>query len=213
MEGKPVNPWLSIWVHPRRTMAEAVKMEPNRGLFLLSAINGFLLLLNLSQRYAFSSQMGFWGMILLSLVLSPLVGYLYFSVASWFVLLAGKCFRGKATFRQCRAAMAWSCVPLIVNVLSWIIVLVFFQGNLSAMWQRETLSLGQTYLILFLSLAQVVFGVWSLILFFYNLSEMQGFSVIKAIGSVVVAWLFFALFMIILWLLAMLLGGNFWGKG
>lgn len=201
------SPYSAIWTKPRMTM-EGVRPKPNQGLFILSVINGFLMNINFIEGSGSRANISWGWLLLLAIVLSPIIGYIYLSVANLFVFITGKWIGGKATFRESRSALAWSSFPLIVNVVVWFLMFAIVGGKLFTPPTEMLFTQGESFLLLGVSIIQVVFSVWSLILYFNCLAEVQEFSVLKAIGNAVAATILFLIIVIILWFLAVLIGSN-----
>lgn len=203
------NPWVSIWTHPRATISRIIAENPNRSLWWLAAIYGFCSLMNMFQTVALGSAASTLWILILAIVLSPFYGYICFAVWSWFVFGVGKWFKGQGTFRTVRAAYAWSCVPILVNIPLWLLMVIIFGHQLFLNFPDAHLLPTAQVLILFLILiAKVVLSIWSLVIYLNALSEVQNFSVLKAILNVVVAGVILAMIFFILWsLLIYAVGG------
>src|SRR5438105_4239723 len=124
------NPWLTIWTKPRATIARIVGQNPNQSLWWLAAIYGFCSLLSLFQSMTLGSAMGTIGILILAVIIAPFYGYISFSIWSWFVLWTGKWFKGQGTFKTVRASYAWSCVPIIVSIPLWLLMVILFGHQL-----------------------------------------------------------------------------------
>lgn len=204
------NPWRSIWCNPRSTIRSIVDQNPNRCLWLLAFICGFTVLLNGFQSFPIAIQIGLIPMFAIAVILAALFGYVVFAVWSWAILVTGKLFKGKGRFATVRAAYAWSCVPLLVNLCIWL-VLVFLFGSILFFGPQPHLVLsGATITLLFLLLiGKVVFSIWSIVIFLQALSEVQSYSVLRAIGNAILATLFLIILAAIpLFLLGLLSGAS-----
>jgi len=182
------NPWLSIWTEPRATIARIIQVNPNRGLWWLAAIYGFSSLLNSFQSVSFGHRIGLLQIFILALVLSPIWGYLGFSIWSYFVLIAGKLFGGKGSFKEIRAAYAWSCVPLLFNACLWIVLALCFGNALfMSMPDADPLTQTQVTILVIVLLVRLVTAIWAIVIYVNTLSEVQKFSVLKTIGTIFVS--------------------------
>lgn len=202
------NPYLGIWTKPRATM-EQIRRTPNRGLLLFCIINGLLLNINFAQSFAIQGGMNWGLLLLLSILLSPITGYINLTVANFFVFVTGKWLKGRATFRESRAALAWSSFPLLVNVITWFLLFSVVGVKLFAPPNELLFTRPETFFLFGVTIVQIVFSVWSLIVYFNALAFMQGFSVLRAIGNVVVATIFFLIVILILWVILVLIGTKF----
>lgn len=186
--------WLSIWAHPRATIRRIVTENPKRNLWLLAWIYGFSALLGSFQSFSLGSSLGLLSMIILAVVLAPIWGYIVFSVWSWVVLWTGKWLKGAGSFQTVRAAYAWSNVPIIVSDFVWFVMLVMFGAGLFVMQSGGTaISQGPAIVLLGLLLAKVVISIWSLVIYLNTLAEVQRFSVLRAIGNVIIAAIILAI--------------------
>jgi len=204
------NPWISIWVKPRATIARLVEDNPNRSLWLLAAIYGFCSLMNLFQSAALGNAMGSVGVLILAIILSPFWGYISFTIWSWFVSWVGKWFKGQAPFTHIRSAYAWSCVPITLNIPLWLLMVILFGHQLFLNFPDAHLLKDSQVLLLFLILiAKVILAVWSLVIYLNALAEVQKFSVLRAILNVIVAGVILAVILFVLWsLLIYAIGGS-----
>lgn len=203
------NPWFSIWTRPRATIAGIIAENPDRSIWWLASIYGFCSLMNMFQSIALGSAMGTFGILILAIVISPIYGYLSFSIWSWFVYRVGSWFKGQGTFKTVRAAYSWSCVPIILNIPLWLLMVMLFGHQLFLNFPDAHLLPTSLVILLFVILiAKVVLAVWSLVIYLNALAEVQSFSVLRAILNVVVAGLILAVVFFILWsLLIYALGG------
>ncbi len=186
-----LSPWRSIWCNPRSTIRSIVDTNPNRSLWILAFIYGFTALLNGFQTFPIALRVGLIPMVGITIILAALWGYLFFAVWSWAVLVTGKLFGGKATFATARAAYAWSCVPLLGNFCLWILLVVLF-GSILFFGPQPHLVLSKpaiTFLFILL-LGKIVFSIWSIVVYLQALAEVQSYSVLRAIGNVILAAIF-----------------------
>lgn len=182
------SPWIAIMTTPRKTIREVVAHSPYYCLWPLSAIVGFPFLLGAAQAFAWGTSLSLLSIIVFSALLSPFVGYILLSFSSGFFCLTGKWLGGSGGFLAIRAALAWSHVPFIATISSWILLLFLFKGALfldtPIVWEGYGIISG---LVAFLSLIQFIAGVWSFVLTIKTLSEVQGFSVFRSIINLVLA--------------------------
>lgn len=204
------NPWLSIWTKPRATIRRIVDENPNRSLWLLAAIYGFVSLMNNAQTLALGQSLHTAVIFFMVLILAPFWGYAFFSIWSAAVYLIGKLFKGQGSFSMVRSAYAWSSVPFVFNLILWISLAVIFGPKLfmpAAMTNEITEPL--MLFLFFVLVGRLVLAVWSLVIYFNTLAEVQSYSVLKAIFNVVIAAILMALISWFFWNAGMyLLGPN-----
>lgn len=186
-----MNPWITIWTSPRSTIRSIVDTNANKSFWLLAIIYGFQTLLYTANYGSYGAYYNPFLIFFLSLIISPIIGGIWLYIGSWILKLSGLIFKGGAPITHVRAAFSWSKVPLLINILLWIILLIFTQ-------QSVFLKDGSQYGTVFVNLLSIASGVWCVVLVVQNIREVQGFNIWKAIGNVVIAWaisliLFFAL--------------------
>lgn len=203
------NPWRSIWCNPRATIRRIVEENPNRSLWILAFICGFTSLFNGFQSFPIAIQIGLIPMFVLTVILSAFWGYVIFAVWSWAILVTGKIFKGQAKFKEARAAYAWSCVPLLVNLCIWLVLFVLFGSILFLGPQTHPALSGATVTFLFvLLIGKVVFSIWSIVIYLQALAEVQSYSVLRAIGNVILAAIFLGILIAIPVILLGLVSGG-----
>lgn len=203
------NPWLSIWTHPRATIARIVAENPNRSLWWLAGIYGFCSLLNMFQSMFLGASVHVVGIVILAVVLAPFWGWINFSVWSAVVNWVGKWFKGRGSFITVRSAYAWSCVPILLNIPLWLLMVVLFGHQLFLNFPNAHLMPQSHVILLFTILViKVVLAIWSLVIYLNTLAEVQGYSILKAILNVVVAGVILGIVLFVVWsLLIYALGG------
>lgn len=203
------SPWLSIWLSPRATIARVVAENPNRSIWWLAFIYGFSSLLNLFQSMALGKSMGVWGILILAIIIAAIYGYVSFSIWSWFVTWVGKLFKGQGTFKTIRASYAWSCVPLILNIPLWLLMVAMFGHQLFLnLPDAHLLSGGKVFVLFLVLIAKVILAIWSLVIYINALAEVQKYSVIRAILNIVVAAVIVGIIFFILWSILLYAAGG-----
>ena len=116
----------------------------------------------------------------------------------------GRWLKGTGSFQAVRAAYAWSCVPLVFNILIWFALVALFQERLFLNAPAEpSLSPQQAGLLFFLMTARLTFIIWSLVLYFNARAEVHRFSVIRAILCAVFAGIIIGVASAVLWTVAL----------
>lgn len=199
------NPWLKMWTSPRDTIRGIVNTNPDQNLLWLAGIYGFLFLLRIFQMLSFSSVWPLTAIIIVSLVLAPFVGWICFYIFTGLLLWTGRWIGGKAKFKEARAAVAWPNVTGIVGILTWIALIITFQGGLFVSTFDQMQFMGtELTVVLATSLCQAIVSVWAFVIFLHALGEVQGFSAWKALLNLILVLIVFTvvgwfLFSLVLW--------------
>lgn len=203
------RPWLQIWTNTRTTIRELVDLNPKKCLWLLSWIYGFPLLLQLAQNCSLGESYSAGAIVLGCAILALGIGLLGINIISGLLYWVGTWIGGKGSFNHVRTAVLWSNVPNTFNVVIWIGMLLVFGTSLFTRTFSETYFTGMQLGFVFGAfLVQTVVSIWGFVILLKGLSEVQGFSVWKALLNVLIP--FFMVF-IGLWAVMRVLcvmGGN-----
>ncbi|QVL56873.1 MAG: YIP1 family protein [Simkaniaceae bacterium] len=195
-----INPWLSIWIHPRKTIRALIEYNTNYRLIALCAIYGFQYVLQLTQYLSLGQGTSLLFIIIIALILSIPVGYIMFNVLSAFYFWIGKLIKGKGSFKQVRAATYWSSVPMVLTSLIWIILMVLHGNSLFTSGYETQLVGAAAALSMGFGVLQLAIGIWGLVILLHALGEVQGFSAWMALLNIFLAGLaIFILLFLVVW--------------
>ena len=177
--------WWSIWIKPSKTIQDIVNTNPNYGLFRLSFIYGLILISTFLVAFGFNLS---FYVILTGILLAPFCGYALISVISWILYFTGKAFDGKAMFKHVRAAVAWSNVTMIVNVIALVVAVTLFKCGVSNTLGTPVSKYSfLTPLCLIFSIKLSVVNIWHQVIYYSTISQVQKYSIFKAICNTFVA--------------------------
>jgi len=204
-----MNPWKTVWLQPRETIRSIAHSHPKKSLWILCSIFGFAELMNFFQSLSLGLWLNAFGILLLAAVLCPFFGYGLIAIWSWLLFHVGRWLKGSGTFDTVRAAYAWSCVPLLWTIPIWIAILILFQERLFVNTPQDPglTTLGASILFCLL-ITRLGLIVWALIIYFNMLAEVHRFSVMRAIGTVIITGLIMGVATGVLWV-----GVIFWITG
>lgn len=207
MKNMHENPWFSIWLRPRSTIAGIIATNPNRSLWWLAAIYGFTSILNLFQTGTFGAQLTPFAIFLIAAIISPLYGYVAFAIWNFFVTFTGKWLKGKGNFVAVRAAYAWSCVPFIFHIPLWLLMAVMLGQRMFLDITANDLTQTQTGALFGILIVKIVLAIWSLVIYINALAEVQKFSVLRAIFNIILAGVIAVVLFALLWSLIFYFSG------
>ena len=197
------NPWLSIWVKPRSTIAAIVKYNPKYRLWILSALSGLPMLLQFSQTFMLGKTSSILAIFVIAVLLSFLVGIINITVWSALCFWTGKWIGGKSSFSNVRTAVAWSNVPHVVTVVLWLGLALVYKGQLfNGEYVNEFVVWKELFLV-GTGFIQLICSIWSLVILVNGLAQVQGFSGWKGILNMLLpillviaaAWIFMDILM------------------
>lgn len=183
------NPWLAVWTKPRETIQEILTFNPQYLVILLASLYGLKQSADLSAIYGFGDVYPLWGILIGILILGPVIGVLSLYFGSWLLVWTGRWLQGQSSFQSMRAAIAWSYVPILGSLLLFLVSLPFLGKELFTLEQTiDASTISQVWLII-VSALDILLGIWSFVLSLIMISEVQQFSVWKALGNIVLTML------------------------
>jgi Yip1 domain len=197
MERVARSPWLDILTKPRETIRHVVDENPHRGLRFLYFLYGLPFALNMAQSLSLGSHLPIWAIVVGSVVLAMVFGWVGICLLSGLFFLTGKWIKGVANFSQVRAAVAWSSVPNIATILMWILLLGVFGARVFHKEFAESPFMGHEASVIFaVFFVQTIASIWGFVILLQALGEVQGFSAWKALINVLIP---FVILLLITW--------------
>ena len=190
METTTLNPWFSMWLHPRRTIRQIVETNPERLVLLLATVGGIVEALINASSDSKGENMSLQAILLTALIGGPLMGVIGLWLGGALLRWTGGWIGGQADSRRIRATLAWANVPLVWSLLLWIPALLLFGAELFAtatpILDASTMLSG---LYMVFSFGIGIVSIWAFVVFLHALGEVQGFSAWKALGNSILAGL------------------------
>lgn len=182
------NPWITIWLEPRRTIERIVAHDPKHWVLPLAALSGVAQTLDRAVERSLGDNLA-WPYILASAVIGGSIsGLIGLFVGGWLLRLTGRWLGGQGSALHIRTAMAWGSAPIVWGLLLWIpLLLVFGQELFATETPLMDSSLGLLALYLGFALLDIVISVWALVAFLHCLGQVQGFSAWRALGNTLAA--------------------------
>jgi hypothetical protein len=185
MDYEHINPWLHIWVYPKKTIRSLLDSDPQRTIVWLAVLAGILS----GALFAFLFWNSEWStnykifFPIGSLIGGGILGLISLYFEGWLYTLTGSWIGGKGSFTDLKCAVGWRNYPTIVTI--------FFNGvtllTISKPWLHDTFGLIYTIL-----------SIWTFVILVNLIGEAHRFSAWKGLLSVLIAMaLLTVLFMVI----------------
>jgi hypothetical protein len=193
----PRFPWLTIWYKPRGTIRAIVDNDPDYYVKLIAATGGVLTALSQMIDRGYGDSIHWTGLLTMALIGGPIGGILSVYIAGAYFGFITEHLNGRAENREIRTVLAWSSMPLIVfsalSVPFWAAAFgpELFKSQMPAFEARVMDSPFLALFFLVMTGVMMFFGLtfrlWSLTIFLKGLSEVNGFSVWRALAAAVIA--------------------------
>ena len=179
-----INPWVRMWTEPKKTIRQIVKTNPKRGFYLLATFAFLSTFFGMARGYYTELNLSFLLALILAVIVAPLAGAIIFYFYGWILYITGRWLRGKASKLEIRALIAWASLPSAAFTLLYALYLFFFPhalfGPVSASGPA-----------IFLAVAGVIAGIWSFVLFYATVEEVQHFSFLRTLSNLILYMLVF----------------------
>lgn len=209
---EPLNPWFSMWTKPRATMRQILDSKSQQHILLLAAVTGIGTMLDQASMKSIGDN---WagnpaflaGILVAALTIGPIGGILRMYIASALLSWTGKWIGGQASYDEIKAAFAWSNVPLIWGLITWVIELGLFGAeNFTSKTPVIDASIGLTAAFFAFALIDLTIGIWAIVVYLKALAEAQKFSAWKALGNTLLPFAVIAGPILVIALLIYLIG-------
>ena len=174
-----MNPFLSVWLHPRQTARYVIEQKSLFYVIMLIILGliagGFSGLVD-SQFYPDFSYV--W-IFLISIILVPIVGTIFMFITTAIIFLVGKLLKGTGSFWDVFKALSLSSIPAIYTgplYILWMFVSpesFFFKNEMSAIAVID-------------SIIMVVTSIWSVVILVGAITEAHRFSIIRSIITLII---------------------------
>lgn len=176
-----MNPWITIWTEPRATVRSILATNPRRGFWLLATLYALALSFSTANFYSWGLAHSFSAIFFPLVLLSPITGAVWLGFQAWILRLTGRLFGGHAPIQSVRAALAWSRTPYLLELVMWVVLMIL---HAETVFIQHAIGAAAAFIVLI----SLIINLWALVLLIQLIREVQGFSLGRAIGNVLVAW-------------------------
>ena len=200
-----MNPFLSIWLHPKQTTRYVIEHKTIVYTLILLVLgyigSGFSIFLNSALYPEFPYILIFLTVI----IFAPIIGIIILFITTGIVFFVGKLLTGTGSFWELIKAYSLSCIPSIF--LGPLYILWMFVSPESFFYPDESSALA-----VIIGICIVIIGIWSVVILIASVAESHQFSIVRSIITLIVpAFLLFisifGLIIIMALIFVTLLGG------
>lgn len=181
VEQEKLNPFLSIWLHPKKTARYVLN---NKGIgyaifiICLGYIGSMCSGLIDSQLYP---MIPMWGIILLLLILSPILGIISNAFNALLIWLFGKIFKGTGTYKEIFQSTALVSIPFVV-LIPFYFIWLFINPNSLFYADFE----GNIIFPIFVIILTIAVVIWCFVITVATIAEAHQFSNWKAFFTILI---------------------------
>ena len=185
-----IKPWLSMWIHPRKTVQAIVLFKPSYQFVVIATIVGWPAAIQVAQLYALSESFSLPIILLITVLAAPILGAIGLLILSGVTYFIGKGMGGTASFAETKCAITWSNVTGIFSVISYATLIAYFkEGWFSPAWVNMPVDRYMAYILFCLFLVQIVSIGWTIYLLIQSISQVHKFPIWKSTANLALACL------------------------
>ncbi len=177
-----IFPWLQLWISPRKMLRTLLDTNPRYCFHRMLFFSGMGLVA------AFNAMFSLPVLLVVLLLTSWPVGFIYNSVQGWILTYMGRIFNGQGRFEEVRIACLWSSFPITLGSI------ITFGINRYAFAQQNPPS--PIYALI--GMVALTASVWGFFTFIFMVAESHKISAWRAFFTIFLTSLIFvAVFMLI----------------
>ncbi|RZJ81704.1 MAG: YIP1 family protein [Flavobacterium sp.] len=187
-----------IWLEPKRVFRFLNDYRQDKYLVLLLVLFGIQQALSRAES-SFEDTRNPLPNILINVFLGALFGWLGQYIYALFIRLTGNMLGGKSDTRSILRVLAYSSIPVICSLVFFIARYMMLGNDI---FSTDVSHLGLTAVTLnylFIAL-QTILAIWTIVLCVVGISEIQKFSILKAIANLLMPALVLLAFALLLML-------------
>lgn len=173
-----------VMVDPRGFIRSISKSAMGTMPVFLAWVIGLVYLIREAASFQLSLYYPYGWILLVAAVLAIPVGYIIIYIFSFFLLWAGKLFKGKGSYGEIFTASAYGRVPEVFVLVSWLLLTVLLQ---QATFTQIYVLPQLPQIIAILLFVQIVFYLWEFVISLHTLGEVQGFSAWMGLWNYILA--------------------------
>lgn len=185
---------LSILFSPQKTIRYVLDHNPNKYLWELSSIGGFIFLFELFKELSLGLYIPSGSIFLVTVIFSPFIGYALINFGAWIISGTGTWIKMRGKFVNIRASYAYSQAPLLGYILIELFLLAVFGKRLYINFPGgQEFTLQEIFTLYTAYVVQIIFIIWSVIILLKTLAEARNTSIFKAILNLIIAFIIYGL--------------------
>lgn len=187
-----VNPYFSVWLHPKRTTRYILQNKSFFFTMIIISVGFIGILLSLLVDSELYPTLPIWGIILLIIVLSPILGLLSNSLFALELWLIGKLFKGIGEYKDIFKAISLFNIPYVFMIPFYLIWL--FIEPISLFYDYEN---GMFFLPTIDLVLNFIITIWCLVITIPIVSEVHNIPYWKSFFILLISSLILLLLIIV----------------
>lgn len=178
---RKIVPIKSIWIRTSDTFRFVVSEYDRKKLFFLYAFGGMAILFNRAIALNWGNELGFYKILVLGIIASPVLGLLLFNFISGVLYFIGMWLKGSAHFFEIRTVVGYSLIPVISVIFIYFIKVAIFGKDifLYDFYALETTHLWSNVFLIFRAF-EIMLGIITIEILVTGISVIQRFPSWKA---------------------------------
>ncbi len=184
-----MNPFLTVWLHPKQTARDMIDNKPLWFVFLLIAIGSFAAFGSGYINSEFNDTMSIAILVFISLFIGPIFGIIMMFIYGGVLYLCGKLLRGTGSFWDVFKAGSLSYIPSLVTGFFYYLWMFLSPESYFSVYETSAFS----FIVPLISFG---LGIWSFVINIAALSEAHRYSNWRAFFTLLIPTIIVVVFII-----------------
>jgi xanthosine utilization system XapX-like protein len=149
------SPWISVWLKPRRTIANILAERPQRGVLLLGSLSVIAGTLSQLLGTALRYRLFDWRIAAGFVIACAIAGLVGLYISAFAFKWSGRLLGGRASAAELRAVVAWGLTPSVLGLA--IALVLVAAASVSGAGNDVT----PAWIVMLLRAIVLVCGIWS----------------------------------------------------
>lgn len=179
----------NIWTKPRMVFRYIIDNNYQQYFYVLLFLAGVTSAFDRAANKGMGDDQSLAFIVLLSIILGGALGWISFYIGAGLLSWTGKWIGGKANMEHLFKMAAYASMPVICSLPIIIIQIVIFGNDIfKSEIYLENYTLVENIIYYASALVEFTVAIWAICIYVVGLSEIQEFSIEKAIGNVFIAF-------------------------
>ena len=174
-----MNPFLTVWLHPKQTARDVIDNKPLGFVFLLIAIGSFAAFGSGFFNTGINDTLSVAVLVLLSLFIGPLFGIILTFIYAGVLYLFGKVFGGTGSYWDVFKAGSLTYIPSLATGILYYIWMFLSPDTYFGVYETSAFSF-------IVPIFSFVFGIWGFVINVAALAEAHRFSVWRSFFTLLI---------------------------
>ncbi|WP_431026878.1 Yip1 family protein [Lysinibacillus sp. LZ02] len=186
-----MNPFISVWLHPKQTARYVIDHKPIWFAIVLGLVGFIATGFSVFQDSEVYPDFSYVWIFLISIFLAPLLGIVIMFIYAGVIYLMGKLLKGTGAFWDVFKASSLSYIPTIITGPLYILWMFVAPESFFFPYVTDAFAI-------IMSIITIVTMIWGIVISVGAIAEAHQFSIMRAIVTIIVPTILLIIFLTII---------------